>query len=109
MSNFAKRPQNAPLNIAHQVAWEKAYQNLLIEFLKLHDEFDGSAIAAWMRKQGLHDPDHHNMWGTQVTHYASLGWFNSIGKCIPSGAAHISQVRLWKSASYKRGYRGKKP
>lgn len=100
MSNYANRPQNAPLNIALQTAWEKAYQKLLIKFLKLHDEFDGSAVAAWMRKQGLHDPNHHNLWGSQITHYAKLGWMTAIGRGMPSGAAHIALVRIWKSNSY---------
>ena len=101
MSNYARRPQHAPLNLAHQVAWEKQYQKLLIQFLKTHDEFDGSAVAAWMRKQGLHDPDHHNLWGAQITYYAGLKWFVPIGRGIPSGAAHIAQVRIWKSQMYK--------
>jgi hypothetical protein len=100
MSNFAERPQNTPLNLSFQIAWELAYQKLLFQFLKLHDEFDGSAIAAWMRQQGLHDPDHHNLWGVQVSHYANLGFFIMIGRGIPSGAAHIAQVCIWKSASY---------
>ena len=101
MTNFARRPQNGPLNLAHQIAWEKEYQRLLVEFLKIHDEFDGSAVAAWMRKQGLHDPDHHNLWGVQISHYASLKWFVAIGRGIPTGAAHVAQVRIWKSQSYK--------
>lgn len=102
MSSYAVRPQNSPLNIAHQIAWEKEYQRLLIEFLKTHYEFDGSAVAAWMRKQGLHDPNHHNLWGTQISHYAALGWFIPIGRSIPSGAAHIAQVRLWRSTKHKK-------
>lgn len=101
MSNFAQRPQNAPLNTAHQVAWEKAYQDLLRQFLKLHYEFDGSAVAAWMRKQGLHDPEHHNLWATQITYYAKQGWYKAVGRAIPSGAAHIAQVRVWQSAFCK--------
>jgi len=98
MSNFAKRPQLAPLNLAYQIAWEREYQKLLIKFLKAHREFDGSAVAAWMRKQGLHDPTHHNMWGAQITYYAALGWMVPDGRCVPSGAAHVAQVRWWKSA-----------
>ena len=101
MSNFAKRPQHGPLNLAHQIAWEKQYQQLLLQFLTTHEEFDGSAVAAWMRKQGLHDPDHHNLWGTQITYYAKLGWMVPVGRGIPSGAAHIAQVRIWRSAFYK--------
>lgn len=101
MTNFANRPQNGPLNLAHQIAWERAYQTLLIEFLEIHDEFDGSAVAAWMRKKGLHDPDHHNLWGSQITYYAGLGWMVPIGKGVPTGAAHISTVRIWKSTKYK--------
>lgn len=101
MSNFAIRPQNTPLNLAHQVAWEKQYQQLLRQFLKTHYEFDGSAVAAWMRKQGLHDPEHHNLWGTQITYYSGLGWMTAIGRGIPSGAAHIAQVRIWRSAFCK--------
>ena len=108
MSNYAARPQNGPLNLALQIAWEREYQRLLREFLKAHDEFDGSAVAAWMRKRGLHDPDHHNLWGVQISHYANLGWMIPIGRGVPSGAAHISQVRIWKSASYK-ARKGKKP
>ena len=100
MSNFAERPQNTPLNLSFQIAWELAYQKLLIQFLKLHEEFDGSAIAAWMRKQGLHDPNHHNLWGVQVTYYAGLGLFTMAGRGIPSGAAHIAQVCIWRSNSY---------
>jgi hypothetical protein len=98
MTNFAVRPQHAPLNFAHQIAWEKAYQALLIEFLKVHPQFDGSAVAAWMRKKGLHDPQHHNMWGTQILYYANLKWFTPIGRGVPTGAAHISQVRIWQRA-----------
>jgi hypothetical protein len=102
MSNFAKRPQHTPLNLAHQIAWEKQYQQLLIEFLETHDEFDGSAVAAWMRSKGLHDPNHHNMWGTQISHYAKAGWLVSSGeRGIPTGAAHISLVRIWTSPFYK--------
>ena len=106
MSNYAVRRQHAPLNHAHQIAWERQYQDLLKEFLRTHDEFDGSAVAAWMRKQGLHDPDHHNLWGSQITYYANLGWMAPIGKGVPTGAAHIASVRIWKSALYKK--RGKK-
>ena len=102
MSNFAVRPQNTPLNLAHQVAWEKQYQQLLRQFLKTHYEFDGSAVAVWMRKQGLHDPEHHNLWGTQITYYSGLGWMTAIGRGIPSGAAHIAQVRIWRSTKFKK-------
>ena len=38
MSNFAKRPQNDPLNLAYQIAWEKSYQRLLVQFLEIHEE-----------------------------------------------------------------------
>ena len=100
MSNFAQRPHHSPLNMKYQIEWEQAYQKLLFQFLKLHAEFDGSAIAAWMRAQGLHDPNHHNLWGAQVVYYASLGLFVPIGRGIPSGAAHIAQVRIWRNASY---------
>ena len=100
MSNYAQFRSTAPLNLAHQLAWERAYQKLLIKFLKTHDEFDGSAVAAWMRSQGLHDPAHHNMWGAQITYYANLGWMRPTGRGVPSGAAHISQVRIWTSAFY---------
>ena len=100
MSNFATRPQNGPLNIALQIAWEKAYQKLLLKFLKTHDQFDGSAIAAWMRKNGLHDPNHHNLWGAQISYYAALGWMTPLGHGVPTGAAHIAQVRIWKSTKY---------
>lgn len=100
MSNFAQRPQHTPLNLAHQIAWEREYQRLLRLYLKSMkgQEFDGSAVAAWMRRQGLHDPDHHNMWGVQIMHYANLGWMVPVGRGIPSGAAHIAQVRIWKGA-----------
>ena len=101
MSNYAVRPQHTPLNLAQQIAWEKQYQILLRQFLKTHYEFDGSAVAAWMRKLGLHDPDHHNLWGSQITYYANLGWMTAVGRGIPSGAAHIAQVRIWQSASCK--------
>jgi hypothetical protein len=101
MSNFAKRPQTAPLNLALQIMWERQYQLLLIEFLETHYEFDGSAVAAWMRKKGLHDPDHHNHWGTQISHYAGLKWMLPIGRGVPTGAAHISQVRIWRSQKFK--------
>lgn len=102
MSNFAVRPQNTPLNLAHQIAWERRYQELFLDFIHLHKEFDGSAVAAWMRSKGLHDPDHHNHWGTQITHYAKLGWITPIGRGIPSGAAHIASVRIWRSTPPKR-------
>lgn len=100
MSNFAQRPQNTPLNLAHQIAWEREYQRLLRIFLKKMkgQEFDGSAVAAWMRQQGLHDPDHHNLWGAQITYYAGLKWIVPVGHGIPTGAAHIAQVRIWKGA-----------
>lgn len=106
MSNFAVRPQNAPLNLAYQLAWERQYQELLVKFLKTHDEFDGSAVAAWMRAQGLHDPDHHNHWGAQIRYYAELGMFTPVGHAIPTGAAHIASVRQWKSTLYKEKRRG---
>ncbi len=102
MTNYAVTPRHAPLNLAHQIAWEKQYQKLLIDFLKTHDEFDGSAVAAWMRKQGLHDPEHHNLWGVQISHYANLRWMTAVGRGVPSGAAHIAQVRIWKSELFKR-------
>lgn len=107
MSNFAQRPQNGPLNLAYQIEWEKQYQKLLKEFLRIHEEFDGSAIAAWMRKQGLHDPNHHNMWGAQIPYYAKLGWMTPVGRCIPTGAAHVAQVRLWRSNLFKKRRRSK--
>lgn len=97
MSNYAVRPQTSPMNIAYQIAWERKYQELLKRFLKNHKEFDGSSIAAWMRGQGLHDPSHHNMWGTQISYYAKLGWMTPVGYGVPSGAAHIAQVRIWQS------------
>lgn len=97
MSNYAKTPNTMPLGITHQIAWERAYQKLLIKYLKKHKTFDGSAVAAWMRLNGLHDPVHHNMWGVQIQHYAKLGWFKPVGRGIPTGAAHISQVRIWES------------
>lgn len=100
MSNYAHRPQNSSLNLAHQLAWERAYQELLIKFLKTHREFDGSAVAAWMRSKGLHDPDHHNMWGAQITYYSKLGWMKPVGRGVPSGAAHIAQVRIWESTKW---------
>ena len=53
-----------------------------------------------MRARGLHDPDHHNHWGAQITHYAGLGWMVPTGRGVPSGAAHVSTVRIWKSALY---------
>ena len=106
MSNFAKRPKNTPLNLAYRIAWEKQYQQLLLQFLATHEEFDGSAVAAWMRKQGLHDPDHHNLWGAQIAYYANLGWMVPIGHGVPSGAAHIAQVRVWRSTKFKK--RGRK-
>lgn len=98
MSNFAKRPQNSPLNLSLQVKWEKDYQKLLVKFLKTHDEFDGSAVCAWMRKRGLGDPDHHNQWATQLSYYAGLGWFKKIGVTVPTGHGHINTVALWKRA-----------
>ena len=101
MSNFAVRPQNAPLNLAYQIKWERDYQRLLIRFLKTHAEFDGSAVAAWMRSQGLHDPEHHNHWGAQITYYAGLGWMVPVGHGLPTGAAHISSVRIWQSTMFK--------
>ena len=93
MSNFAVRPQNTPLNLAHQVAWEKQYQQLLRQFLKTHYEFDGSAVAAWMRKQGLHDPEHHNLWGTQITYYSGLGWMTAVGRGIRLAAVAKFDLR----------------
>lgn len=102
MSNYANRPSAAPLNLAYQIAWERQYQKLLVQFLQLHDEFDGSAVAAWMRQQGLHDPDHHNLWGVQIPYYASHGWMTAVGRGIPTGAAHVAQVRIWKSNSYRK-------
>lgn len=96
MSNYAKFPQNAPLNLAHQIAWEQQYQQLFKKFLKQHKNFDGSAVAKWMRQQGLHDPVHHNHWGAQIAYYKHLGWIRPLGKCAPSGAAHIAQVREWE-------------
>ena len=105
MSNYAIRPQHTMLNLAHQIAWETQYQKLLIEFLETHEEFDGSAVAAWMRKQGLHDPDHHNLWGVQISHYARAGWYVPIGRGIPTGNAHISLVRIWRSTMFKKGKR----
>ena len=34
-----------------------------------------------------------NLWGTQITYYSGLGWMTAVGRGIPSGAAHIAQVR----------------
>lgn len=101
MTNYATRPQSAPLNLTYQIEWEKAYQKLLIKFLKTNRHFDGSAVAAWMRKNGLHDPTHHNMWGAQITYYAGLGWFRKTGYAIPTGNAHIARVAAWRSESYE--------
>lgn len=97
MSNFAKKPNRKPFYITCQIAWERTYQELLIEFLTIHETFDGSAVAAWMRKKGLHNPEHHNLWGTQITYYASQQWMHPIGRGVPSGAAHVAQVRIWRS------------
>lgn len=105
MTNFAKgmnSSKGTPLNIASDIVWEKLYQDLLRQFLKTHDEFDGSAVAAWMRRHGLHDPSHHNKWGTQINYYANLGWYTKIGSAVPTGAAHISQVGYWKSDFFPR-------
>lgn len=94
MSNYSKTHKDP-----HQLEWERKYQQLFQRFLALHrnDIFDGSAVAAWMRKQGLYDPSHHNQWGTQIKHYAHLGWIQPVGRGVPSGAAHTAQVRLWKA------------
>lgn len=99
MSNYSVTPRNTPQNLALQIKWEKDYQALLMKFLKQHDTFNGSAVAAWMRKQGLQDPVHHNEWGAQIKYYSNpaFGLFTNIGKAIPTGAAHIQQVGLWKS------------
>jgi hypothetical protein len=107
MSNFSVSPvQSGALGLAQQLAWEKQYQQLLRLFLKTHYEFDGSAVAAWMRAQGLHDPVHHNMWGVQITFYAGLGWMHPVGRGVPSGAAHIAQVRIWRSTMCSKSKRG---
>jgi hypothetical protein len=99
MTNFANA---AALHDQAQISWECKYQQLLIDFLRTHDEFDGSAVAAWMRKRGLGDPIHHNMWGAQITYYAHAGWMKAVGRTIPTGASHVAQVRLWKSQLYKK-------
>lgn len=101
MSNFARRPQNYPLNLAHQIAWERAYQELLREFLTKFHEFDGSAVATWMRSKGLHDPDHHNQWASQIAYYARAGWYEFVERGIPTGKAHIATVCVWRSRFYK--------
>ena len=103
MTNFAVRAQHHPLMLAHQLHWERQYQDLLREFLSTHKQFDGSAVAAWMRTKGLGDPDHHNHWGAQITYYANLGWFKAIGHGIPSGAGHTQTVRIWeRTNAWKR-------
>ena len=101
MTNFAHYPSHTPLNLAYQIEWERRYQQLLIKFLKKHREFDGSAVAAWMRRQGMHDPVHHNMWGAQIAYYAAAKWMTKIGSAIPSGAGHVQQVGFWKSELFK--------
>lgn len=103
MSNFSKTPKQGFLNTAYQIAWEQAYQRLLIEFLETHETFDGSAVAAWMRKRGLHDPDHHNFWGAQITYYSKQKWMSPVGRGIPSGAAHVALVRIWRSNLWNQG------
>lgn len=101
MSNYARYRSTRPLDFTYQLAWEAKYQKLLIQFLWAHDEFDGSAVAAWMREQGMHDPSHHNMWGAQIIYYAKQGWFTKIGSTIPTGAGHTQNVALWKSTHFK--------
>lgn len=101
MTNFAHRPQNGSLNLTYQIEWERKYQEHLREFLTQHYEFDGSAIAAWMRQRGMHDPDHHNLWGAQIPYYAHQGWFTKVGSTIPTGAGHTQTVALWRSAFCK--------
>lgn len=98
MSNFAQRPHHTPLNLAYQIKWEQDYQKLLRKFLTKHHQFDGSQLCAWMRAQGLHDPDHHNHWATQITYYSKLGWFVKHSRGIPSGRqSHMNVVTIWES------------
>jgi glucose/arabinose dehydrogenase len=102
MTNYAKRPQHGALNLVYQISWERQYQKLLMEFLKTHYEFDGSELCSWMRQQGLHDPDHHNHWGTQVKYYSDNKLFYKVGKAVPTGRhGHLNIVALWRSNSFK--------
>ena len=95
MSNFSQVNNEAQYN-AYKADWDRAYKRLLKRFLRTHDTFDGSAIAAWMRKRGLADPVHHNIWGTQVQKYAKQGLFYRIGDRKPTGASHLNFVGYWK-------------
>jgi hypothetical protein len=70
----------APKMTNYQLHWERKYQKFLIKFLAEHETFDGSEVSAWMRKKGLHDPENHNTWGTQIIYYAArVGCINSAG------------------------------
>lgn len=100
MSNYVLKVTGGDANSAYQIQWERKYQRLLRKFLQTNFEFDGSAVAAWMRRQGLEDPVHHNLWGLQIRYYARLKWMTPIGRIIPSGAAHIAQVRHWRSSIF---------
>lgn len=80
----------------YQLKWERKYQQLFIKFLRTHETFDGSEVSAWMRKQGLHEPEHHNMWGAQISYYAARGWMTKLERVIPKNkGSHLGQVRLW--------------
>lgn len=100
MTNFARHKPRLPVT-PQQIAWERRYQQLLREFLLENEEFDGSALCVWMRKRGLHDPEHHNHWATQIHYYAGQGWFTKVGVSVPTkGHAHINTVALWRSNFY---------
>jgi hypothetical protein len=86
----------------YNLLWERDYQRLLVKFLKNHKTFAGSDVCAWMRKQGLGEPLHHNHWPTQIAYYAGQQWFKKIGSVRPTTShSHIGEVALWESLLYK--------
>lgn len=86
--------------IVERAKWEALYEAAFRKFLRNHETFDGSAVAAALRKGGLIDPPHHNLWGAQFAKFRKLGWIEKIGKMIPTGAAHIQTVAEWRSTKY---------
>jgi hypothetical protein len=86
---------------AEKEAWRIDYEELFLQFAKKHDYFEGGHVCRALRKAGLRNPHHHNVWGAMLNSMAKKGYILKVGNVTPTTShTHIAQVGLWESSVY---------
>lgn len=91
-----KAPTLAEIN--KQKRWEDAYETFFKAFISENKTFDGSAVATFMRKQGLYEPINPGHWGAALRRMVKRHNLLRIGRGIPSANSHQPTVSIWKVA-----------